>query len=37
MRKIVRLTESELISLVKGIIYEQSLNDKKLMSEPGSN
>ena len=33
MRKIVRLTESELISLVKGIIYEQSLNDKKLMSE----
>ena len=33
MGKIVRLTESELISLVKGIIYEQSLNDKKLMSE----
>jgi len=33
MGKIVRLTESELISLVKGIIYEQSLNDKKLMTE----
>lgn len=33
MAKIVRLTESDLTILVRRVIKEQSLNDKKLMNE----
>ena len=33
MEKIIRLTESDLIRIVRRVIKEQSLNDKKLMSE----
>ena len=33
MKKIIRLTESDLTRIVKRVIKEQSLNDKKLMSE----
>ena len=33
MSKIIRLTESDLTRIVRRVIKEQSLNDKKLMSE----
>jgi len=33
MKKIIRLTESDLTRIVRRVIKEQSLNDKKLMSE----
>jgi|688.fasta_scaffold372480_2 hypothetical protein len=33
MSKIIRLTESDLTRLVRRVIKEQSLNDKKLMNE----
>ena len=33
MEKIIRLTESDLTRIVRRVIKEQSLNDKKLMTE----